>query len=520
MYYHVVIENLLYEISQIVVENKPLKEMLEMVLLKTAEKLGMKRGMIAILDRKTNEIMIRAAYGLSNIWMEKGRYKVGEGITGQVVESGETVFVANIASEPKFLNKTGIWKKDDGEGLSFLCIPVKSGCEVLGTIAFDKKYVNLKDAESDIKVLTIISAMITQAMRLYQAEHEEKAALIEENERLQTELKSRFKPANIIGTSKAMMDVFTMVEKVASTNSSVLILGESGVGKELIAQEIHYNSKRADKPFIKFNCAALPESLAETELFGCEKGAYTGAYQSRRGRFESADSGTLFLDEIGELGPSVQSKFLRVLQEREFEKVGGNNTVKVDIRIIAATNKDLAEEVKNKTFREDLYYRLSVFPIIVPPLRERKTDIPMLADYFIDKYSKMNAKSIKRISSTAIDLLVAYHWPGNVRELENCVERAVILSNDGVIHAYHLPPTLQTDKSSKTAYSGTLQKAVGIVEHEMIVEKLKAAEGNMALAAKELGLTERIMGLRMKKYGIDYRLYRKVVRNKKLKKTG
>ena len=506
---HLIYESLLYEISQIVVENRPLKEMLEMVLVRTAEKLGMKRGMIAILDRKTNEIMIRAAYGLSHIWMEKGRYKVGEGITGQVVETGEPVFVANIDREPKFLNKTGTWKKDDGSALSFLCIPVKSGSEVFGTIAFDKKYSEPDGAARDIKVLTIISSMITQAMRLYQAEHEEKAALKEENIRLHTELKSRFKPDNIIGNSKAMMDVFAMVEKVASTNSSVLILGESGVGKELIAQAIHYNSQRADKPFVKFNCAALPESLAETELFGCEKGAYTGAYQSRKGRFESANMGTIFLDEVGELGPTVQSKFLRVLQEREFEKVGGNNTVKVDIRIIAATNKDLSAEVKNKTFREDLFYRLSVFPIIVPPLRERRTDIPMLADYFISKYSKMNSKNIKRISTTAIDLLVVYHWPGNVRELENCIERAVILSHDGVIHAYHLPPTLQSDKSSRTAYSGTLQKAVGIVEHEMIVEKLKAAGGNMALASKELGLTERVMGLRMKKYGIDFRTYRK-----------
>jgi len=510
MDYHLIYESLLYEISQIVVENKSLKETLEMVLIKTAEKLGMKRGIIAILDRKTNEIMISVAYGLSNALMEKGRYRVGEGITGQVVETGEPVFVANIASEPKFLNKTGTWKKDSSVGISFLCIPVKSGSEVFGTIAFDKKYSDVKDADNDIKVLTIISAMITQLMRLYQAEHEEKAALMEENTRLQMELKSRFKPANIIGTSKVMMDVFALVEKVASTNSSVLILGESGVGKELIAQAIHYNSKRADKPFVKFNCAALPESLAETELFGCEKGAYTGAYQSREGRFESADKGTFFLDEIAELGPSVQSKFLRVLQEREFEKVGGNDTISVDIRIIAATNKDLLEEVKKKNFREDLFYRLNVFPIIVPPLRERRTDIPMLADYFIDKYSKKNAKSIKRISTTAIDMLVAYHWPGNVRELENCIERAVILSNDGTIHAYHLPPTLQTDRSSKTRYTGTLKKAVGVVEHEMIVEKLKSAGGNITLAAKELGLTERIMGLRIKKYGIDYKMYRKV----------
>ena len=501
-------EDLLYEISQIIVDNKPLKEMLESVLVKTAEKLDMKRGMISILDRKTNEIMIRAAYGLSDIWMETGRYKVGEGITGQVVETGEPMFVDNIAAEPRFLNKTGSWRKDDG-GISFLCIPVKSGNEVVGTIAFDKKYDNIGDAEHDIRVLAIISAMITQVMRLYQAQYEEKQALKVENIRLHEELKNRFKPANIIGSSKAMMDVYSMVEQVALTNTSVLILGESGVGKELIAQAIHYNSKRADGPFVKFNCAALPENLAEVELFGCEKGAYTGAYKARNGRFEAADKGTILLDEIGELGASVQAKFLRVIQEREFEKVGGNTTIRVDVRIIAATNKNLLDEIKNKTFREDLYYRLSVFPIIVPPLRDRKTDIPLLADFFTDKYSRKNSKNIKRISTTAMDLLIDYNWPGNVRELENCIERAVIFSTDGVIHAYHLPPSLQTAGSSRTQHTGVLDKVIETVEYEMIVEKLKSAKGNMTIAAKELGLTERIMGLRVKKHGIDYKAYRK-----------
>ena len=286
-------ENLLYDISRIVVESRPLKEMLEMVLVKTAEKLGMKRGMIAILDKYTSEIMIRVGYGLSNGLMEKGRYKIGEGITGRVVETGEPVVVSNIAEEPKFLNKTGAWHKDEKKGISFLCVPVKSGSEVIGTIAFDKKYGDITNSGNDIKVLAVISAMITQLMRLYQAEYEEKSVLIEENSRLHEELKTRYKPANIIGSSRAMMDVYEMVEKVASTDSSVLILGESGVGKELIAQAIHYNSKRADAPFVKFNCAALPEGLAETELFGCEKGSFTGAYRSRKGRFESADRGTI-----------------------------------------------------------------------------------------------------------------------------------------------------------------------------------------------------------------------------------
>ncbi len=501
-------EALLYEISHIIIDNRPLQDSMDLVLKKISEAMEMKRGMIAILDKQSNEVAIRATFGMSSAWMEKGRYKPGEGITGQVFETGEPVFVRNIAKEPKFLNKTGIWKKDDHHALSFLCIPVSSGAEVIGTIAFDKKYGEREDPQSDIRILSIIAVMISQAMRLFQSEYEEKSRLQEENRRLQDELREKFKPDNIIGSSKTMLEVYAMIKKVAQAKSSVLILGESGVGKELVAHAIHYNSARMNGPFVKFNCAALPESLAESELFGCEKGAFTGAITCRKGRFESADGGTIFLDEIGELGPAVQAKFLRVLQEREFERVGGNKTIKLDIRVITATNKDLADQVKKGLFREDLFYRLNVIPILIPALRDRKTDIPMLANYFVEKYSKANSKEVKRISSPAIDMLMAYHWPGNVRELENCIERAVIMTDEGVIHTYHLPPTLQTANSTSTAYSGELQKKLDSIEYEMIIEKLKSTAGNMSIVAQELGLTPRIMGLRMKKYGIDFKKYR------------
>ena len=259
---------------------------------------------------------------------------------------------------------------------------------------------------------------------------------------------------------------------------------------------------------VKVNCAALPESVIESELFGHEKGAFTGAVAQRKGRFELAHGGTLFLDEIGDLSPQIQVKLLRVLQEREIERVGGNQPLKVDVRLITATNRKLEQEVKNGAFREDLYYRLNVFPIHMPPLRERKSDIVLLADYFVEKYAEKNGTPIKRISSPALDLLTSYHWPGNIRELENCIERAVILSTDMVIHSYHMPPSLQSAQSTHTEPTTTLDAALSRLEKELIIEVLKITNGNMAAAARQLGITERQIGLRIHHYGIDWRLYR------------
>ncbi|HOR46061.1 MAG TPA: sigma 54-interacting transcriptional regulator, partial [Spirochaetota bacterium] len=259
---------------------------------------------------------------------------------------------------------------------------------------------------------------------------------------------------------------------------------------------------------VKVNCAALPESLIESELFGHEKGSFTGAMSTRKGRFELADNGTIFLDEVGELPLSVQVKLLRVIQEREFERVGGSETIKVNVRIIAATNRDMRELICSGKFREDLYYRLNVFPIIIPPLRERKTDIMLIADYFVEKYSLEHGKKVTRISTDAINMLVSYHWPGNVRELENCIERAVILSNDGIVHGYHLPPSLQTGKKADEDRKRSLDEMISKFEEELIIDELKNSSGNIALAARSLSVSERIMGLRIAKYGIDVSLYK------------
>ncbi len=499
---------LLFEISQLLDGNPDIKTVIKPLLESMAENMGMHRGTITLMNRATQEISIQAAYGLTDAEMSKGTYHIGEGITGRVVATGEPVVVPNVSKDPSFLNRTGTREMGSQKDISFICVPIKIGKETAGTLSVDRLFADNISLDEDVRLLSIVASMISQALKLRQQLEEEKAALVAEKEQLQKQLQERFQPSNIIGNSQAMQEVYDLIGQVSRSEATVLIRGQSGTGKELVAHAIHYNSFRADKPFIKVNCAALPESIIESELFGHEKGAFTGALASRKGRFELADGGTIFLDEIGELTPMTQVKLLRVLQEREIERVGGVETIKVNVRVVAATNRSLEEEIQKGTFREDLFYRLNVFPIHIPALKDRKSDIMQLADHFVEKYSEKNHKNVKRISSPAIDLLMSYHWPGNVRELENCIERAVLVTSDQVIHSYHLPPSLQSAESTGTRSASTLQEALDQLEEEMIREALKSARGNRAKAARELGLTERIMGLRVDKFQIDCNLYK------------
>jgi Nif-specific regulatory protein len=499
--------SLLFDISAKLSESLDLKAVLKPILRMAAEHVGILRGTLTILNRKKGEIVIEESYGLRPEEQAKGRYRMGEGITGKVIETGQPVIVPRIADEPLFLDRTGARKDLDKSDIAFVCVPIKIGNEVIGTISEDRLAGEDICLEEDVRLLTIIASTISSAVRLRQLAEEELDKVREENERLRGELQSRYRPETIVGNSHAMRDVYALIEQVCHTNTTVLILGESGVGKERVAHAIHYNSNRARNPFVKINCAALPESLIESELFGHEKGAFTGAAAGRKGRFEMADRGTIFLDEIGDLPPAVQTKLLRVLQEKEIERLGGNTTIRVDVRIITATNRDLESLMGEGKLREDLYYRLNVFPIVVPPLRERKTDIMLLANHFIDKYTKEHGKKVLSITSSATDRLMSYHWPGNVRELENCIERAVILSADGVIHSYHLPPNLQKS-STEPVKQGALTVMVGGMEKEIIIEALKRSRGNMAGAARDLGITERVMGLRVVKYGVDPRQFK------------
>lgn len=395
---------------------------------------------------------------------------------------------------------------DRSTQLYVLCHPIKYAERKMGTLTAVKVCHGSFEPKSEQSFLNVLTSIIAQSAminRFYpdQSPEEKEATLSSERQ--------AFDRSHIIGNSKAMVSVFELMQQVSDTDTTVLILGESGVGKELIADGLHRSSSRRGKPFIKVNCAALPETLLESELFGHERGAFTGAHTQKKGRFELAQGGTIFLDEIGDLSPTTQIKLLRVLQQREFERLGGVSTIKADVRVIAATNRDLEKMIEQNQFRQDLYYRLNVFPLHVPPLRERKTDIMPITDFFIEKYRKVHGKNIRRISTPAIDMLSSYHWPGNVRELENCIERAVLLSNEGVIRGHHLPPSLQIAESSGIESGNNLRTTLESMERELILDALKSSKGNMAKAARELGLTERVMGLRAKKYHLDPRKFRK-----------
>lgn len=364
------------------------------------------------------------------------------------------------------------------------------------------------EAETIDPALRIMTALIAQNLRMEHAFAGEREKLREENKQLKQELKEKYEFSHLVGNSSGMRGVYEQVSQVARSNATVLLRGESGTGKEVIANAIHYNSLRSKRPFIKVNCAALPDTLIESELFGHERGAFTGAERFKKGRFEMAEGGTLFLDEIGDLPPQTQIKLLRVLQEKEFERLGGTETIKANIRLITATNKNLEQAISDGSFREDLYYRLNVFSIFLPPLRERKSDILLLAEHFLEKYEAEHGKRIRRISTPAIDMLMSYHFPGNVRELENAIERAVLVCDTNVIHGHHLPPTLQTAEISGTETQLTLSSAVAAFEKDLIQDTLKSSRGNVAKAAKQLESTERILGYKIKKYSIDTTRFR------------
>jgi len=499
---------LLYEISEALNEHLDLKKSLYKVLDILSSSMNMLRGTITLLHPLRNEISIEVAHGLSKSAMQKGKYKLGEGITGRVIETGKAVTIPKISQEPLFLNRTASRKTKQNKELSFICVPVKKGSQVIGALSFDMPFDESYSLKDGKKLMSVVATMVARQVINLETIRLEKEHLREENIRLRNELENRYRITDIIGNSNKMREVYQMISQVSKSNATVLIRGESGTGKELVANSIHYNSLRSKRPFVKVNCAALPANLIESELFGHEKGAFTGAIKQKLGKFELANKGTIFLDEIGSVDIEVQVKLLRILQEKEFERVGGYQTIKTDVRIITATNKNLEQAVEEDTFRHDLYYRLNVFPIYMPPLRERKTDILLLVDHFLEKYARENHKTIRRFSTPAIDMLMDYHWPGNVRELENCIERAVLLCEEGVVHSYHLPPTLQTGTESDTLPVLSLEDAVANLEKEMIIDALKNTRGNITLAAEILNTTVRKFSYKAIKYSIDYRHYR------------
>jgi Nif-specific regulatory protein len=495
----------LLEVSQALSGTLNLKSSMQRVLQILIRHHGVVRGMVTLL--REGELHVEAIEGFD----DRARnisFKVGEGITGQVVQSGKPIVVPRISKEPEFLNRMPRRADISRHELSFICVPIIVQRQTAGTLAIDLKFKAERDYESSVKFFGIVSSMIAQALNVQRLVEEERRRLVDENTHLRQELRERYDFSNIIGTSGPTRQMYEQVAQVAQTNTTVLIRGESGTGKELIAHAIHYNSLRAKKPFVKVSCAALPDTLIESELFGYEKGAFTGANARKKGRFELAEGGTIFLDEIGDINQSTQVKLLRVLQEREFERLGGTESVRVNVRVIAATNKDMEKAIAEGSFREDLYYRLNVFTIFVPPLRDRKADMLLLADHFLEKFSREHGKVIKRISTPAIDMLMSYHWPGNVRELENALERAVLVCDAQVIHGHHLPPSLQTAEGSATITRVSLKDAVEGFERDLIQDALKTTRGNRAKAARLLDTTERILNYKVRNLGVDVRRFR------------
>ncbi len=499
----------LTQISRAAVREKNVSKLFDEVLGILNREMGLLRGTITL--RQGDILFIEASHGLSEAERLRGKYRLGEGITGQVAQRGVSRIIPDISHEPEFLDRTKARQK--ALGIAFVCVPILHSDEVIGTMSIDRQTSSETDLERDRNLLEIVANLLADAVSISLREHEEREKLISENCRLRRELDQTSRPAEIIGNCNAMKSVYSMIAQVADSNATVLIRGSSGTGKELVARAIQRAGSRRNKPFVVVNCAALPENLIESELFGHEKGAFTGAVSRRIGRVEAADTGTLFLDEIGDLGLSMQVKLLRFIQERTFQRIGSNEEIHSDVRILAATSRNLEALMNEGAFREDLYYRLNVVPVHLPDLVNRRSDILLLAEYFLDKYNRRHNRKIRRISTPAINMMMAYHWPGNVRELENCIERAVLTSTDDVIHGYSLPPTLQTGSAVATVRTNVDGDAdfttmVNSFERELIVDALKSHRGNVAAAARALGVTARIIRYKIRCLGITPEWYK------------
>lgn len=506
----------LHRITELIGSAADLEITLERILEVVNSTLKMERATLLLYDPVSGSLVIRASCGLSEVEEMRGVYKPDEGVIGQIFRTRSPFVVPDIQSEPLFLNRTGARSGVSRDKVSFLGVPVMVKNNPEGVLTVDRLFGDDVSFEEDIRFLTVLATLIGQFLTLHKEIEKKEAKLLEENESLKAKIHQIHDGHYIIGHSKPMQEVFSIIDKISKSTATALLLGESGTGKELVARAIHESSSRKNRAFIKINCAALPETLLESELFGHEKGAFTGAHATKPGRFELADGGTIFLDEIGEMPLSLQAKMLRVLQERQFERVGGTRTFKVDVRVVAATNVSLEDAVSEGKFRADLYYRLNVVPIILPPLRNRKDDIPALFNHFLLKSNKRNDKDVK-MTSELLDFLMSYRWPGNVREMQNLVERMVILAEGDKVSLKDLPANIcyaagkvydEIEKSSasfpvSSAEHRSSGKSLSEIERQEIKAALVRNGWVQVRAARELGLTQRQMGYRIKKYGLN-----------------
>lgn len=492
----------LFQVGRVLSCSLHLQETLESVLRVLHDTTGMHYGMVTLRD-KSGELSIGALYCGDRQLPKPIYYRPKEGIIGAVLESRKTKIIDRIGDEPRFLDKLGLYDS----ALPFIGVPIYLNDEEPIGVLVAQPSDNDGLLPERARFMEMVAQLMAQSIRLSIEIEREKRDLADERDRLRWAIRGTYGFDNIMGHSPKMQRVFEMVRQVAKWNTTVLIRGESGTGKELIANAIHYNSPRSNAEFVRVNCAALPENLLESELFGHEKGAFSGAINQHKGRFERAHGGTLFLDEIGEIPSTFQAKLLRVLQEGELERVGGNRTIKVDVRVIAATNVDLETQVEAGNFREDLYYRLNVMPIILPPLRERIEDLPELATFLIKKIAKKQGRSL-HLTDSAIRLLMRHNWPGNVRELDNCLERAAIMSEDGTIDRVAVSLTGLEEQIPITSHITTpIQAKVDLKdpkldERERVIAALEQAGWVQAKAARLLDMTPRQIAYRIQTLNI------------------
>lgn len=470
----------------------PLRSKFVRCLAALEQETGLSKSTLMLLTPSGEELRVEALGGSERGAEHSASYKPGEGITGEVLKTGKPVVVPNLSRERKFKDRIHQRRELGNLQAGFICVPVKIDDSTVGTLSVDTTADDPVKLKETLMLLEILASMVAQAVMMQRMTLLEEEIARQEKKQREDSVAGQIS-GKLVGDSSEMREVFQRIHQVAISDTTILIRGETGTGKELVATAIHEQSSRKKKPFVIVNCAALSEGLLESELFGHEKGAFTGALYHRKGRIEEAEGGTLFLDEIGDFSPAIQVKLLRVLQEKRYERVGSNQTLTADVRVLAATNVDLEAAVKEGKFRADLFYRINIFPIHVAPLRKRKSDILLLANYFVDKHSKRIGKTVRRLSTPAINMLTAYHWPGNVRELENCIEYAILMTGNETIKGQDLPATLQFPGHIETEEAISLKDRVEVVERDCIVDALKRYHGNVTAAARELGITARMV---------------------------
>jgi len=495
----------LYLISQVLNSSHELQAKLQGVLEILHKKAKMHSGMITLYELGDDSMIVCAVHNDgSSKPTEPVRYNAGEGLIGTILDAGCTIVVDKVADEPRFLGRLGLYDPE----LPFIGSPIyMEKSELVGVLAAQPD--NNRFLGERARFMEMVANLIAQSVKMLHTMERKQRDLLNERDHLKQALIKNYGFENIIGHSSPMIKVFDVIRQVAKWNTTVLIRGESGTGKEVVANAIHFNSGCSGGPFLKLNCAALPDTLLESELFGHEKGAFSGAVGQRKGRFELADNGTLFLDEIGEISASFQAKLLRVLQEGEFERVGGSKTIHVNVRIIAATNRNLEEQVTEGKFREDLYYRLNVMPINMPALRERSEDIPELSEFLLSRISKQQGERPLSIKESAIRLLMKHSWPGNVRELANRLERAAIMSTNGIIDRDVMVSTGLEDEIGSTV---PVQKIIAprvvdfhdenMDDRERVIAALEQSGWVQAKAARLLNMTPRQIAYRIQTLGI------------------